>query len=101
MKVGFNLIPLMTFMLAIVSISAQSGIIKGQILDIQSKEPMIGAAILIDGTSSGSTTDFDGNFEIHNVPAGVHNLTITSIGYADLKLEKVRVESGKETIINK
>lgn len=100
MKVGFNLIPLMTFMLAIVSISAQSGIIKGQILDIQSKEPMIGAAILIDGTSSGSTTDFDGNFEIHNVPAGVHNLTITSIGYADLKLEKVRVESGKETIIN-
>ncbi len=100
MKFSLKFFTFLSCLLAVLSMSAQSGIIKGQILDSKTKDPMIGAAILIDGTSSGSTTDFDGNFEIHHVPAGVHNLIITSIGYADLKLEKVRVEAGKETIIN-
>ncbi|MFZ1457303.1 MAG: carboxypeptidase-like regulatory domain-containing protein, partial [Saprospiraceae bacterium] len=41
---------------------AQNGIIKGTVKDKLTNEPIIGANILIVGTSSGTATDFDGNF---------------------------------------
>ena len=31
-------------------------------------EPMIGVSILVDGTTIGGVTDFDGNFSIKDVP---------------------------------
>ena len=48
-------------------------------------EPMIGVSILVDGTTIGGITDFDGNFTIKDVPEnGV--LKITYIGYKDQKI---------------
>ena len=48
-------------------------------------EPMIGVSILVDGTTIGGVTDFDGNFTIKDVPEnGV--LKITYIGYKDQKI---------------
>ena len=40
--------------------------ITGQVID-ENKEPMIGVSILIVGTSTGTVTDFDGNYTL-NVP---------------------------------
>ncbi len=82
------------------SISAQIGTIKGTIHDGKTNETMIGASVMIDGTSIGTTTDIDGNFELHNIEAGTYKLIISSIGYAEIVLEHLRVETGKETIIN-
>ena len=48
-------------------------------------EPMIGVSILVDGTTIGAVTDFDGNFTIKDVPEnGV--LKISYIGYKDQKI---------------
>ena len=48
-------------------------------------EPMIGVSILVDGTTIGGVTDFDGNFSIKDVPEnGV--LKISYIGYKDQKI---------------
>ena len=48
-------------------------------------EPMIGVSILVDGTTIGGITDFDGNFTIKDVPEkGV--LKITYIGFKDQKI---------------
>lgn len=82
------------------SVSAQTGTIKGTIHDGKTNETMIGASVMIDGTSIGTTTDLDGNFELHNIEAGTYKLIISSIGYAEIVLEHLRVETGKETIIN-
>lgn len=38
--------------------------IKGSVADSESKEVIVGAAIVIKGTTVGNTTDFDGNFEL-------------------------------------
>lgn len=78
----------------------QHGTIKGNILDVKSGDPMIGATVMIDGTTTGTTTDFEGNFEIHSVHAGIYKLTITSIGYDDITVDDLRVEAGKVTIVN-
>ena len=43
-------------------------------------EGVIGASIRVVGTSIGTVTDFDGNFELQNVPSGAM-LQVSSIGY--------------------
>jgi TonB-linked SusC/RagA family outer membrane protein len=51
----------------------------GTVVDSEG-EPIIGASVLVVGTSSGTATDFDGNFSIPNVKAG-STLRITSVGF--------------------
>lgn len=58
----------------------QSGHIRGQVTDTKG-EPIIGANILIEGTTTGTITDIDGNFTI-DAPAG-SVLKISYIGYMD------------------
>ena len=38
--------------------------VKGTVLDKDTSEPVIGAAVVIDGTTTGTVTDFDGNFSL-------------------------------------
>lgn len=58
---------------------------KGIIVD-QSGEPIIGASVKIVGTSTGTISDFNGNFTI-NVPEG-KQLEVSFIGYITQKLSK-------------
>lgn len=58
--------------------------VTGKVLD-ENKQPMPGVAILIVGTTSGSTTDFDGNFTL-SVPAGNNELQFSFIGYETVKI---------------
>jgi hypothetical protein len=76
---------------------AQSGAITGVITDSQTKETLIGVSIGITGTSRGTATDIEGKFNIGDLPAGTHNISISYIGYRTLKVEDVRIESGKTT----
>ena len=43
-------------------------------------EPVIGASVLVKGTTNGTITDFDGNFTLTNVP-GDATIEITFVGY--------------------
>ena len=76
--------------------------IKGQILDEQSHSPVIGATVLVEGSSPilGSTTDLDGYFKIPNVPIGRHTLDVRSVGYEPATLSEILVGSGKEVVLN-
>ena len=53
--------------------------ITGQVVD-DTNEPLIGASILVVGTSTGVITDLDGNFNII-VPSGATALQISYVGY--------------------
>ncbi len=48
-------------------------------------EPMIGVSIIVDGTTIGGVTDFDGNFSIKDIPEN-SVLKISYIGYKDQKI---------------
>ncbi len=61
-----------------VSALAQS-LVSGTIYD-EAGEPAIGANVVVEGTTTGTVTDFDGFFEI-TVPAGKKNLVISYLGY--------------------
>lgn len=81
------------FLLACVWACAQTGSITGTILDSDSKEPVIGATVLVDKTTLGSLTDLEGKFLIKNVPAGTQSIVIKYLGYEDVT-QTVQVESG-------
>ena len=51
----------------------------GTVLEASTGEPVIGASILEEGTSNGTITDFDGNFQL-NVATGA-KLVISYVGY--------------------
>mgnify|MGYP002520630527 FL=1 len=64
------------------SLTAQNCI--GLVLDADTRDPLIGAAVLISGTTTGTTTDFDGRFTIPAKPTDT--LVISYIGYQTARL---------------
>lgn len=79
---------------------AQTGSISGVVTDKTTGETIVGASVVIEGTYTGTSTDFDGKFTLSNLPSGNTNLSITFISYEPVIVEKVRVEPGKTTFIN-
>ena len=63
-------------------------VVRGMVIDAEDKEPVIGAAVFIDGTNKGIATDIDGQFAL-KVPSAT-SLVISYIGY---EKQKVRVSS--------
>jgi len=61
------------------SVEAQN-LITGNLVDDDTKEPLVGATILAVGTSNGTVTDLDGNFSLE-VPDGVTEVEISYLGY--------------------
>ncbi len=53
--------------------------VNGQVLD-EFGEPIIGASVLVEGTTIGTVTDLDGNFEIPNAAPGA-KLQVSFVGY--------------------
>lgn len=68
-------------MLLIGSMSVQAQTrITGQVIDGAVNEPLIGASVQVPGTSTGTITDLDGNFQFE-VPAGKMIIQVSMIGY--------------------
>jgi outer membrane receptor for ferrienterochelin and colicin len=91
----------LTFMLIIVSTYAlaQNGTISGVVTDATTGETVIGANVVIQGTTVGAATDIDGKFTIANVKPGTYNLQVTFVTYKAHVIPDVVVESGKKTDI--
>jgi hypothetical protein len=75
--------------------------IRGTVIDQVSQMPLPGANIVLLNSSPvvGVTTNVDGQFKITKVPVGSHALKITFIGYKEITLPNVIVNSGKEVVL--
>src|SRR5690554_6850609 len=76
------------------SLSAQ-GIIKGTVYDDNSGETLIGAAVVLKGTSIGVTTDIDGNFSLQVNQNPPLTLTVNFLGYV---AQEVNINSFSERV---
>ncbi|MDT0553295.1 carboxypeptidase-like regulatory domain-containing protein [Urechidicola vernalis] len=74
------------------TIGAQN--ISGHILDIKTKEPLVGATIYLDGTSIGTTSDFEGYFQLNIELNNIYNanVIISFIGFETRVLKPVELE---------
>ena len=78
MKKRLILSAFFAFVLAVAPVFAQVAA-TGVIVDEKTGEPVIGASVLEEGTTNGTITDFDGNFQL-NVASGA-KLVISYVGY--------------------
>ncbi len=73
---------LLTLLVGIASVFyAQDGIVRGNVYDKETGEPIMFGNVILQGTTLGTNTDLDGFFSIPNVPVGDYNLVATYIGY--------------------
>ncbi|MEM0993613.1 MAG: TonB-dependent receptor [Bacteroidota bacterium] len=76
--------------------------IKGTVIDVQSKYPIIGATVQLikDGAAVGTSTDIDGNFKLTDVALGRNAILVSYVGYKEKVIPNILVSSGKESVIN-
>ena len=84
---------LLTVLSVTLCASAQTRTVTGTVVDAETDEPIIGAAVT-DQAGKGVNTDIDGNFSIV-LPESVTKLTVSSVGYNPME---VKIKGGKMEI---
>lgn len=78
--VGLFLVPQIAFS------QSTTNTISGKVVDNATGETVIGASVIIKGTTEGVTTDIDGNFVLKTEKSLPINLVIRSMGYAEFEV---------------
>jgi CarboxypepD_reg-like domain/TonB dependent receptor-like, beta-barrel/TonB-dependent Receptor Plug Domain len=79
---------------------AQTGVISGVVHDEGNGEELVGANVLIVGTTKGASTDLDGRYVIQNVEPGKYDLRISYVGYETKVVTDVAARDGETVEIN-
>jgi len=76
--------------------------VRGKIVDAESRIPLIGATIIVEGLqpTKGTAADLNGNFRLEGIPVGRHNFKVSFIGYEPFMVTEILVCSGKEVVLN-
>ena len=78
---------------------AQTGIIRGVVVDAVNNDPVPLANILVVGTDFGTTTDLDGNYEI-SLPPGLYDIRASYVGYKDNTQFEIQVTTARPVEVN-
>ncbi len=90
---------LMTLLVPLPSYGADTGTVKGKVIDKADGEGVYGASVSIAGTTIGTATDMNGNFTLQNVPAKSQKISVSIVGYAPAN-QVVTVSSGQTAVVN-
>ena len=91
-----SLLLLITLMFADLQGQGGGGVIRGQVVDATSNEPVPFASVVIWNTTTGAMTDFDGNFLFTGVAPGFVEIRVSSVGYKTYISESVMVTNSNE-----
>jgi hypothetical protein len=76
---------------------AQSGKLRGQITDQETGEALVGANVIIVGTSYGAATDVNGEYIILSLISNVYEVKASYIGYQSKTVSNVRINADLTT----
>ena len=76
------------------------GKIAGKVIDAKSREPLIGANVVLEGTLLGAASQPDGSYYILNVPPGTYTLSASTIGYRKVVIKDVTVVVDRTMTVN-
>ena len=96
LKFGF----LATILLLSSVVFSQNGSIKGKIIDANTNEAIIGANVIISGTSKGTSSDIEGNFEISGLEPGFYSVTASFLGYRSETKTEIQVTNSRPAFID-
>src|SRR6056300_130807 len=78
---------------------AQTGLIRGALIDSDFQDPVPFANIVVKETGTGTTSDFDGNYELELVE-GIYTIIFSFIGYETVEVKDVNVKLNEAAIVN-
>lgn len=81
---------------ACITLATAQSRVSGIVLSAEDQEPVIGASVLLKGTTIGSITDIEGRFQISNVPDNVKTIVVSFVG---MKMQEVPVSSEEMKIL--
>ncbi len=84
----------------LVAQNKSKGIITGKVIDQTTGESIIGANVMLSGTTIGAATDIEGHYKIGSIEAGTYELVVSYISYAKTKVQNIKVKAGETVIIN-
>lgn len=79
-------------------LTAQDATVQGIVVSSEDNEPVVGASVLVVGTSLGVTTDIDGKFVIQNVPGTAKEIRVSYIG---MQSQNMAISKGMMRIVLK
>ncbi|MBS1260690.1 MAG: Protein oar [Calditrichaeota bacterium] len=88
---------LMAFLLLPGLVLAQTGKIRGTVVDSETGDPVIGANVVVENTSRGAATDLDGRFFIVAMTPGTYTVRASAVGYTPVTIEQVEVNIDRTT----
>ena len=85
-KLALLLACLLTSLLwGIIAYAQAPSTVTGVVVSSEDGQPVIGAAVMIKGTTKGTTTDLDGKFTLTDVPSKAKTLLVSCIGMTDVE----------------
>ncbi|MFT4968703.1 MAG: hypothetical protein ACI9O4_000433 [Chitinophagales bacterium] len=78
---------------------AQQGKLRGTIIDKENAETLIGVSIVLEGTTTGTITDLDGNYNL-NLDPGTYTVLFSYISYATQRVTDVLIKPGETKLID-
>lgn len=90
----------LSFLVLTLLTSAQTGIIKGSITNNINNEPIGFASVLVLGTDKGTTSEFDGTYEITGLEPGLYDIRASFVGFDDVTEYEIQVFNNKPAEIN-
>ena len=93
-----KLMLLMTcLMIGIGLVNAQISKVTGNVTSEEDGLPVVGASVLVKGTTVGTVTDIDGNFTLTNVPSSAGTLVISFIG---MQSQEVKIKPNVNVVLH-
>ena len=74
-----------------------TGKLKGLVYDSESKDPLYGCNLTIEGTDMGTATDIDGYFLVMDITPGSYIVKFSMIGYSDYIINDLQVNTDLTT----
>jgi len=78
---------------------SQTGELTGKVLDKEYNDILPFANVVVNGTSAGTTTDFEGNYALKLEP-GVYTVEFSFIGYETAEISEVVIKANETTVVN-
>jgi len=93
------LIPIF-ILLTSIPVFSQNGSMNGIVTSKATGETIPGVNIYLLGTTIGASSDLDGNYTVNYIPAGAYSVVASFISYKSDTINNVKIEKGKNTILN-
>lgn len=79
---------------------AETGAVAGVVVDGETGDPLPGANVSLEGTTTGTATDLNGRYKIPGLEPGTYNVVFSFIGFQQKTVTGVEVQAGQTATVD-